>query len=103
MVACQGAAFFECAINLQTNENVCVAHGPRKDKGRAFFLWNHLTLIRRGRNIWHVCQRVDTRGFPLFDVARQSNELLEWVESNIGAATDSESGICCWQRGSVCV
>ena len=48
--------------------------------------------------LWHVSQRVDQEGYPLFDIARQSNELMQWVESNLGAALDAESGICCWQH-----
>ena len=48
----------------------------------------------------HVAQRVDARGYPLFDIARQRSELMEWVESNLGAGIDAESGLCCWQHGS---
>ena len=42
--------------------------------------------------------RCDVRGYPLFHIARQRNELMEWVESNFGAALDAESGISCWQH-----
>ena len=42
--------------------------------------------------------RCDVRGYPLFHIARQRHELMEWVESNFGAAIDAESGICCWQH-----
>ena len=42
--------------------------------------------------------RCDVRGYPLFHIARQRHELMEWVESNFGAALDAESGISCWQH-----
>ena len=37
--------------------------------------------------------RCDVRGYPLFHIARQRNELMAWIESNFGAALDAESGI----------
>ena len=42
--------------------------------------------------------RCDVRGYPLFHIARQRNELMEWFDSHLGAALDAESGISCWQH-----
>ena len=53
--------------------------------------------------LWYVQMRVNNRGYPLFNLARQNSDLMKWVESNLGAALDAESGICCWEYGSHCV
>ena len=54
-----------------------------------------------GTALTHVCQRVDVRGHPLFDIARQRSELIEWVNSNVGSAMAAESGICRWEEGNI--
>ena len=74
----------------------------RNGKDRSCFaVYAFLRLVHEmdhAAALWHVSQRVDQQGYPLFDIARQRNELMEWVESNFGAALDAESGISCWQH-----
>ena len=67
----------------------------------SFAVYAFLRLVHEmdhANALGHVSRRVDQKGYPLFDIAGQYNELMQWVESNVGAALDAESGICCWQH-----
>ena len=67
-----------------------------------FAVYAFLRLVHEmdhGTALAHVSQRADVRGQPLFDIARQRSELIEWVNSNVGSAIDAESGIGCWEQG----
>ena len=94
-------AFFLMSDALDSAANVVLVHCRNGKDRSCFAVYAFLRLVHEMDHadaLWHVSQRVDQRGYPLFDIPRQRNELMEWVESNFGAAIDAESGICCWQH-----
>ena len=96
--------FSQMSDALDSAANVVLVH-CRNGKDRACFaVYAILRLVHEmdhGTALTHVSQRVDVRGQPLFDIGRQRSELIEWVNSNVGSAIDAESGICCWEQGSL--
>ena len=94
-------AFSLISDALDCAANVVLVH-CRSGQGRACFaVYAFLRLVHEmdhGTALTHVSQRVDVRGQPLFEIARQRSELIEWVDSNVGSAIDAESGICCWEQ-----
>ena len=88
---------------LDSAANVVLVHCRNGKDRSCFAVYAFLRLLHRLEHtnaLWHVQQRVGPRKYPLFDIACQRNELLMWVEENVDADTDAESGIFCWQHGS---
>ena len=86
---------------LDSAASVVLVHCRNGKDRSCFAVYAFLRLVHEMNHVTalgHVSQRVGQRGYPLFDIARQRNELMEWVESNFGAALDAESGISCWQH-----
>ena len=82
---------------------LCLPVDATEKTARAFSVYALLRLVHEMDHktaLWHVSQSVDRRGDPLFDVARQRSELMEWVDANLGAAMEAESGLWCWRHGS---
>ena len=95
--------FFLMADALESAANVVLVHCRNGKDRSCFAVYAFLRLVHGLEHsdvLWHVQQRVGPQNYPLFDIARQSNELLEWVQTNLGADMDAESGIRCWQHGS---
>ena len=94
-------AFSLLSDALDSAANVVLVHCRNGKDRSCFAVYAFLRLVHEMDHtdaLRHVYQRVDQKGYPLFDIACQSNELRQWVESNLGAALDAESGICCWQH-----
>ena len=95
--------FSQMSDALDSAANVVLVHCRNGKDRSCFAVYAFLRLVHHMDHqtaLWHVSQRVDQRGYPLFDVARQRSELMEWVDANLGAAMEAESGLCCWQHGS---
>ena len=61
---------------------------------RLVYEMDHMTALS------HVNQRIGKSGRPLFDISRQSVELRQWIDDNLGSQSEVESGLCSWTQGS---
>ena len=87
---------------LDSPNNVLVNCRNGKDRS-CFAVYAFLRLFHRlehTKALKLVQQRVGPRGYPLFDIGRQSSELVQWVEHNVEADLNAESGLCNWQFGT---
>ena len=88
---------------LHGTHNAVLVHCRNGKDRSCFAVYAFLRLVHgleHSKALWHAQQRVGPQNYPLFDIARQINELVEWVQTNLGADMDAESGMCCWQHGS---
>ena len=73
---------------LDSADNVVLVHCRNGKNRSGFAIYAFLRLVHEMNHataLWHVSQRVDQQGYPLFDIARQRNELM-----NEGGPTDDD-------------
>jgi hypothetical protein len=87
---------------LGSSRNAVLVH-CRNGKDRSCFLVYAFLRLQHGLNhasaLSCVSQRIDVRGYPLFDYASQNNQLLEWVDTSLGASLNADSGVMRWRAG----
>ena len=94
--------FFMIADALEDEKNAILVHCVNGKDRSCFVVYAFLRLkyeMDHAAALECVHQRKDQNGRPLFDLSRQRGDLVDWVESNVGAATDADSGMYCWQMG----
>ena len=84
--------------------NVVLVHCRHGKDRSCFAVYAFLRLVYEMNHedaLWFVQKRVNNKGNPLFKLEEQSSDLMKWVDDNLGATVDAESGICCWEHGTI--
>ena len=87
---------------LEDENNTILVHCVNGKDHSCFVVYAFLRLkyeMNHAAALECVQQRKDTDGRPLFELDQQRSDLVEWVESNVRAATDADSGMQYWQMG----
>ena len=89
---------------LEDESNVVLVH-CKNGKDRSCYAVYAFLRLRYGMNhkdaLTWVQERVGTDGIPLFQLENQRAEMRRVVDDNLNESIDAESGICCWEYGTL--